>query len=118
MKTLLILLVVASSQAYGRISVFPSSVDFFSVRIGGFGESQRVSVRNSGREPARISVSDTCFGDFRVTDSCFVSLRPGSSCSIQVRFQPSREGYQTCNIWLRSSEGGSASVNVSGQGVR
>ena len=119
MKTILaVLLLFASVQAQALISAFPGSINFFSVRLDGFGESQRVTVRNSGREDTRISTSNTCYGDFQVTNWCFGTLRAGGSCSIEVRFSPRREGYQSCSIWVRGSEGGSASIRVSGQGVR
>ena len=118
MKTILAVLFLFSTSAHALLSVFPGSINFFSVRLDGFGESQRVTVRNSGRTDVRVSVSNTCYGDFQVNNWCFGSLTAGGSCSLEVRFSPRREGYQSCSIWIRDSDGNGSSVSVSGQGVR
>jgi len=117
MKTILMSLLLLSNSAQAALSAFPSFVNFYNVRLDGFGQSQTVSVQNTGRQEVRLSTSNTCYGDFQVNNWCSFSLPPGGSCSIEIRFAPRREGYQSCNIWISDNEGGSASINVSGQGT-
>lgn len=104
-------------NAHADIFVSPSSIYFFQVEVNGYGDTRSASVRNSGREDVRVSVSNTCFGDFHVSDFCGLTMSPGQSCSIQVRFSPRRVGHQSCSIWIRDDSGGSQSLNVSGEGV-
>jgi hypothetical protein len=106
-----------SSTAFATINAFPTWVNFFNVKIGMF-QSQRVTVQNLNGPAEQVSVSNSCFGDFMVNSMCNLTLGPNDSCSIDVQFQPRREGYQSCSIFIRSLRGGSANVNVSAQGVR
>jgi hypothetical protein len=118
MKLVLLTLLFWLPLAEARIDAFPSHISFFNVEVGDFlGQQRSVTVYNRNDEDARITVTDYCFGDFRITNWCFGTLRPGGSCHIDVRFQPSRVGYQSCTVWLRDNLGGSESVSISGQGV-
>jgi hypothetical protein len=116
MKTILCALFLLSSPAFAALSAFPSFVSFYNVPVNGFGQSQSVTVQNSGPDNANPSVSG-CFGDFQVSNFCF-SIPAGSSCQIQIRFAPSRVGYQSCTIFVSDGLNGSTSINVSGQGVQ
>jgi hypothetical protein len=106
-----------SSTAFATINAFPTSVNFFNVGIGLF-QSQRVTVQNLNGPAEQVSVSNSCFGDFMVSNMCNLTLGPNDSCSIDIQFQPRRQGYQSCSIFISGLRGGGANVSVSGQGVR
>jgi hypothetical protein len=110
-------LALMSSTAFATINAFPSSVNFFNVKIGLF-QSQRVTVQNLNGPAEQVSVSNSCFGDFMVNSMCNLTLGPNDSCSIDIQFQPRREGFQICSIFISGLHGGGANVSVSGQGVR
>lgn len=105
-----------SSTAFAGLNVFPTSVSFFNVKVGMF-QSQSVTVQNANGPAEQVSVSNTCFGDFNVANYCNLTLGPNQSCSINIQFQPRREGYQSCSIFIRGLHGGGGNVSVSGQGV-
>lgn len=99
------------------LSVSPSSVNFFNVDVGGFGRSQTLYVRNQTDKDINVSVSDSCFGDFRVSNSCFYLNRYGT-CTIRVEFRPRRQGYQSCSITIRDQTTYSSEyISISGRGV-
>jgi len=111
----LILLFALAPLANASIILSKTFVSLSTAAGGGIGTSDSVYVRNSG-EVTRISVYNGCFSDFSVSHSCFGSLNPNGSCSIQVRFTPRNRGHQSCSITVNSSQGGSRTINVSGNG--
>ncbi len=113
----LLTLVLMSFTAQAAINVYPASINFYNVKIGSFGPSQRINVQNFGPENEQISVLNSCYGDFNIGNWCTLSLGPNQSCSIEVQFSPRREGYQNCSIQIMGTHG-SGYVSVSAQGVR
>lgn len=110
-------LALMDSTAFATINAFPTSVSFFNVSVGMF-QSRQVTVQNLNGPAEQVSVSNSCFGDFMVNNMCNLTLGPNASCSIDIQFQPRREGYQSCSIFISGLHGGGANVSVSGQGVR
>ncbi len=119
MKLVLTLLAFALwlPSAHARLNALPSSVNFYGVEVGTYGQSESVSIYNWSNQEVRLTVSDFCYGDFQTTNWCFSSLRPNGSCRIDVRFTPRNVGYQSCTIWVRGDQGSSLHISVSGQGV-
>lgn len=117
MKLFIAILLFAAPFAQADISVFPGSINFFQVPIGGIGQSQSVYVYNTGSESTNIRVQDYCFGDFRVMSWCNLGVNAGGSCRIDITFAPYRTGYQNCTLYVQGDEGAPKSVSVSGQGV-
>lgn len=117
MKTILsALLLLLSVQANAALSASPSFVSFYNVKTDGIGQTQSVTVNNSGPESSMPSVSNGCFGDFQVSNFCF-SIPAGGSCQISIRFAPRTVGYQSCSIFVSDGANGSANISVNGQGV-
>lgn len=108
---------LSGPAAHARLNALPSSVNFYGVEVGTYGQQDSVTIYNWSNQEVRLSVSDFCYGDFQTTNWCFSSLRPNGSCRIDVRFSPRSVGYQSCSIWVRGDQGSSLHIGVSGQGV-
>jgi hypothetical protein len=124
MKTLalvftLIATVFTATPALAYIDAFPSFLNFGDTVVGRRSFSQSVTVTNRGQEDiSYINVSPSCGITFDVSSgSCFGPLRANQSCYVNVTFSPIREGYESCSIYVSSSQG-SASISASGRGVK
>jgi hypothetical protein len=57
--------------------------------------------------------------DFRVNAaSCRMGLPPGGTCAMSVSFRPRMVGSRHCTVHLRATDGSTASVTLTGRGVR
>lgn len=117
-KITLFFLLFAASPVFADLTIFPTLINFYNVSLDGFGQTQYVTIRNSGTRDAQLTISHGCFGDFTVTNLCTLQLSPGMSCNLDVRFAPRREGSQSCYISVSEWGGLSQSINVYGTGVR
>lgn len=107
---------VASQHAEARLDVYPTYLPYFQAPVYGQSFTERISVRNAGRETIDyMNVYSSCFGDWWVTNWCYSSLRPGDSCSIDVRFTPNRAGYHSCGIDISGSGVFTERVSLSGR---
>lgn len=112
----LITSVVAPQLAEARLDVYPTYLPNFSAPVYGQSFTERISVRNAGRETIDyMNVYSSCFSDWWVTNWCYSSLRPGDSCTIDVRFTPNRAGYHSCSIDISGSGVFSEHVSLSGR---
>jgi|GEM_PF-3905438 len=117
MKSILIAMTLMSGTANAALSAFPSFVSFYNVSTSGPGQSQSVTIQNSGPETATPLVSNGCFGDFQVSSFCY-SIPVNGSCSIRISFAPRMAGYQSCSIFVNDGANGSVSINVNGHAVK
>ena len=116
MKSLLTLIFLVSAHANAALSAFPTLVSFYNVPVNGGSQSQTVTIQNNGSETLNPSVSNGCFGDLAADNYCY-SISPNGSCFIQIRFSPTRSGFQSCSIFVSAGAQGTVSVSVNGQGV-
>lgn len=106
-----------SANAY--LVASPSSVNFYGTPVNSYGDQRTVQVSNYGNAEVRLSIYESCSFDFSIRESFCYSLLPSSSCQINIRFSPSREGYQSCSLRISSNEYAySETVQISGQGVQ
>lgn len=106
---------VSDAQAY--LNVYPSSVNFGSVRLGRYARSL-VRLENTGDQTLQINISHNCSFGIRVNAFyCAKDLEPNRTCSFDVEFNPRREGYNSCWIWVRT-QNETKSISVSGRGSR
>lgn len=113
------LLLLLPMTATASIQAFPSSVNFGQVEINSLARRQSVQVRNMSNEPTRLQISKSCPLGFQVWDfGCGLSLPAYGTCSLDIEFRPTREGYHSCTIWIRSDSNFSTeTVQLSGTGV-
>ena len=112
----LIVSAIAPQIAEARLDVYPTYLPSFQAPVGGQSFSERISVRNAGRETIDfLNVYSSCFSDWWVTNWCYSTLRPGDSCTIDVRFTPNRAGYHSCGIDISGSGVFSEHVSLSGR---
>ncbi len=100
------------------LSMNPTSLSFASVNAGR-SNSQNVTVANTGNTSATISQITVNAKDFRVSGiSTPVTLAAGQNAVMSVTFSPTASENITGNITVASSQGASAVLPVSGNGVQ
>jgi len=106
---------IAASVA---LSSSPSSVGFASVNVGSSG-SQNVTVTNSGNTSLTVSQVTVNAKDFGVSGiTTPLTLAAGQKAVVSVTFHPTASEQVTGNITVSSSQGASAVISVSGNGVQ
>jgi trimeric autotransporter adhesin len=103
-------------------SVFPTSLNWVSVPVGGIGGQKVITLRNSGA--TSISISSISFGgsnpgDFRVfSRTCGSSLAAAASCTANVVFAPTATGNRSATLDFNDSASNSPQgVALTGYGA-
>jgi len=100
------------------LSSNPSSVSFTNVNAGS-SSSKNVTITNSGNTSVTISQVAVNAKDFKVSGMTTpVILSAGQSAAMSVSFSPTASENITGNIQVSSSQGASAVIAVSGNGVQ
>jgi hypothetical protein len=79
------------------------------------------TLRNTGNSAltgANIqAITGANAGDFTRTSNCPASLGPNATCAITVGFSPTSDGAKTAVLEVNSTNGGTATVNLSGTAI-
>jgi hypothetical protein len=103
------------------LAVSPSTLTFGNVSVNTTA-TQVVTVVNTGLVPALVraptlGTPGANANQFGFTNNCPASLSSGSSCTISVRFTPTSTGGKAATLSVNTSNVGSATVSLSGNGV-
>jgi hypothetical protein len=100
--------------------VAPATLSFGNVSVN-TNATQVVTVTNIGVNPALVTaptLTGTNANQFAVAaNTCPASLSVGASCTISVRFAPTSDGSKLASLSVNTSNVGSATVGLSGNGV-
>jgi Abnormal spindle-like microcephaly-assoc'd, ASPM-SPD-2-Hydin/Protein of unknown function (DUF1573) len=100
------------------LSASPTNVSFSNVNAGS-STSKSVTISNSGNTSVTLSQVSVNAKDFSVSGiTTPVTLAAGQNTSMNVTFKPSASENVTGNITLASSQGASAVIAVSGNGLQ
>jgi hypothetical protein len=83
-------------------SLFPSSLNFGSVKVGVRSSPLKTTLYNSGGGPLKIS-SITTTGDFSQTHTCGATLAVGTACTISVTFKPTAAGARKGTVSIKDT---------------
>jgi hypothetical protein len=84
------------------VAVFPTAINFGSVKVGQTSQAVAIEVANVGN--AILSVpSITVTGNFLAQNNCPKKLKIGESCTIQAQFKPLTEGAQSGEIAIKDN---------------
>jgi hypothetical protein len=98
----------------GSLVSSPTRADYGRQTVG-HSRDLPIQVRNGGTTPTTVTSATT--GPFRaVSNTCGSTLLPGASCSVLTRFTPAVGGTATGSLSLRSSDGTTTTVPLSGIG--
>ncbi len=102
-----------------QLQVTPNSMSFGERLLGTTSATQRVTIRNIGNAPARIS-SITASPDFVVLgNTCTLALAPTSTCFADVALRPVGFGPRPGSLFVNSNVVGSPNVvGLGGTGCR
>ena len=93
----------------------PSTLSFGTEMVGGTSTAQKVTVSNTGSNPATIS-QVSVIGDFAISkNTCGSSLAGQSSCTLSIVFQPVNSGTSYGSVTVTDSAG-TQTVQLSGTG--
>ena len=96
--------ILFACTAQAGLDFMPSSVNLGRVDIDRPSSSSRsITLYNNTKEALSISFQNLCSSEFMIMNYCY-NLRAGGSCSVNIRFDPRREGYFSCNISASSSD--------------
>jgi hypothetical protein len=93
--------VVAAPDA--SAALWPSTIEFGSLGLGGVSPSHRVSLRNLGSEALGLARPQLLGHGFLISDSCPASLAPGASCSLTLRASTAVTGPAVATLQLGAS---------------
>ena len=120
--------VVFQDLTYGKTSVslylseptavvFPTAINFGSVKVGQKSGVVDVQLSNAGNKKLSVS-SIQVTGNFVESNNCGHQLKIGQSCTIQVYFQPQMTGAQNGTITIKDNALGTYQrVSLSGTGT-
>jgi hypothetical protein len=83
-------------------AVFPSSINFGSVKVGKTSAPISIALANVGNGTLSLS-SITVTGDFIEQNNCSKKLMIEADCAIEVQFQPQRTGSLTGEITIKDN---------------
>ena len=102
------------------VLLFPTSVNFGTVKVGTTSASKTVILTNIGTASINItsvSITGNNAADFSQTNTCGKSLGAGASCTFTLNFAPKATGSRTGSLSISDNGGGSPqSVSLSGTG--
>jgi hypothetical protein len=107
-------------------TVGPAQLDFGTALVAGTGPPRTVTVRNTGKQPVRITTVGTIEAgsrfhphDYAVASSCTgASLAPGQTCAIDVRHTPQAAGDRPAVLQIDdTAAGGRHLVLLTGAGA-
>ncbi|MGA3325336.1 MAG: FG-GAP-like repeat-containing protein [Terriglobia bacterium] len=99
------------------VSLSPSSLSFPAEIVETSGNSQTVTLANTGNASLAIS-SITAGGDFSQTNTCGATVSAGANCAISVTFKPLAAGTRTGALIISNNPTGAPqSVALSGTGL-
>jgi RHS repeat-associated protein len=105
--------------APAHVEIAPASNDFGSVPVGGSSAGSTFTIANSGGQPTGpLDIALSGAGFVMTSDGCGgSSLAAGSTCQVDVSFAPDTSGSATGSLTVNSSQGGSASADLAGNGL-
>jgi len=102
------------------VRLFPTSVNFGTVKIGNTSASKTVILTNIGTASINItsvSLTGNNAADFSQTNTCRKSVGAGASCTFTLNFAPTATGSRTASLSISDNGGGSPQgVSLSGTG--
>ncbi len=99
------------------VSLTSTSLTFVAQLVGTTGDSQIVTLTNTGSASLNFS-SIVASGDFAQTNDCGTSVAAAASCTITVSFTPTGDGIRTGELILSSNDPNSPqSILLTGEGI-
>ena len=99
------------------VSLSSTSLTFVAQLVGATGDSQIVTLTNTGSASLNIS-SIVASGDFAQTNDCGASVAAAESCTITVSFTPTGDGIRTGEVIISSNDPNSPqSIILTGEGI-
>ena len=106
------------TAAVVTLTTSPSSLSFSNINVGS-SSTQAVTITNTGNASATISQVSVSAKDFSTSGvTAATTLAAGQSATLSVTFSPSASENVTGNITVSTSQGPSAVVSVSGNGIQ
>lgn len=104
--------------ASASLQASPASLTFGAVTVGQTSSPQLVTITNTGGGGASgLALSNPNAAEFLVTgNTCGATLAAGASCALNVAYKPASVGSDN-NTLAMNYTGGSATVNVTGNGT-
>ena len=103
-----------------QITISPESVSFPNTVVGSTSFTAVVITITSTATTAiqLTAITSSNSSEFPTTTTCSVpgSLAPGASCTVSVQFRPSFGGNRSAQMVIATSNGGTATISVSGAG--
>jgi len=93
--------VVAAPDA--AVALWPSTIEFGRLPVGGLSPTHDVTLRNLGTEPLGLARPQMAGQGFSLSDDCPASLAPGSSCALNLQASTAVAGPAVATLQLRSS---------------
>lgn len=109
-------LVAEPANQHAILSVSPNSLAFPNTTQGQTSAGQVVTLSNTGNI-AITGLSIGVTGDFGASSTCLATLNAGASCTATATFTPQAVGARSGNLAISSTNGGTASIALSGSGL-
>jgi sugar lactone lactonase YvrE len=101
-----------------KISVSPTSLTFGNQLQGTSSNAQPVTITTGSFGPISVTSISIASTQYSQTNDCGSSIPVNSSCTINVVFAPTAAGTKDGALSMKTGNGGSFSVTLSGSGVR
>ena len=111
------LVALSGTGIAAAVSLTSTSLTFVAQLVGTTGDSQIVTLTNTGSASLNFS-SIVASGDFAQTNDCGASVAAAESCTITVSFTPTGDGIRNGEVILSSNDPNSLqSILLTGEGI-
>ena len=111
------LVALSGTGIAAAVSLTSTSLTFVAQLVGTTGDSQIVTLTNTGSASLNFS-SIVASGDFAQTNDCGASVAAAESCTITVSFTPTGDGIRNGEVILSSNDPNSPqSILLTGEGI-
>jgi ASPM-SPD-2-Hydin domain-containing protein/NHL repeat-containing protein len=90
----------ASRVRAGTISVRPAALAFRPVAVGEQSRPKKVTIKNEGDAPVRVSDLSIASSEFVVGGTCGSAVPAGGSCTVTVTFRPLTTGHRGAQLLI------------------